>query len=117
MVTQSRGRSDRAAMHGEVWLAALDPMVGSEIQKTRPCLVVSPPEMNDRLRTIMAAPLTTGSRPAPSRIAVLFQDRAGLILLDQLRALDKSRLIRRLGVIPADTLTRTLARLREIFEE
>ena len=115
MVTQSRGRSDRAAMHGEVWLAALDPTVGSEIQKTRPCL--SPPEMNDRLRTIMAAPLTKGSRPAPSRIAVLFQDRAGLILLDQLRALDKSRLIRRLGVVPADTLTRTLARLREIFEE
>jgi mRNA interferase MazF len=67
-------------MHGEVWLAALDPMVGSEIQKTRPCL--SPPKMNDRLRTIMAAPLTTGSRPAPSRIAVLSQDRAGLILLD-----------------------------------
>ena len=117
MVTQGRCRSNRAAMREEVWLAALDPTVGSEIQKTRPCLVVSPPEMNDRLRTIMAAPLTTGSRPAPSRIAVLSQDRAGLILLDQLRALDKSRWIRRLGVIPADTLTRTLARLREIFEE
>jgi len=65
----------------------------------------------------MAAPLTTGSRPAPSRIAVLFQDRTGLILMDQLRALDKSRLIRRLGVVAAETLTRTLARLREIFEE
>ena len=115
MVTQGRG--NRAAMCEEVWLAALDPTVGSEIQKTRPCLVVSPPEMNDRLRTIMAAPLTTGSRPAPSRIAVLSQDRAGLILLDQLRALDKSRLIRRRGVVPADTLTRKLARLREIFEE
>ena len=85
MVTQGRGRSDRAAMCEEVWLAALDPTVGSEIQKTRPCL--SPPEMNDRLRTIMAAPLTKGSRPAPSRIAVLFQDRAGLILLEQQRAL------------------------------
>jgi mRNA interferase MazF len=60
--------------------------------------------MNDRLRTILAAPLTTGSRPAAARVAVLFQDRAGLILLDQLRALDKSRLIRRLGVVPADTL-------------
>ena len=87
MVTQRRGRNDRTAMRGEVRLAALDPTVGSEIQKTRLCLVVSPPEMNDRLRTIMAAPLTKGSRPAPSRIAVLFQDRAGLILLDQQRAL------------------------------
>jgi hypothetical protein len=65
MVTQGRGRSNRAAMCEEVGLAALDPTIGSEIQKTRPCLVVSPPKMNDRLRTIMAAPLTTGSRPAP----------------------------------------------------
>ena len=74
-------------MYEEVWLAALDPTVGSEIQKTRPSLVVSPPEMNDRLRTIMAAPFATGSRPAPSRIAALFRDRAGLILLGQQRAL------------------------------
>src|SRR5438067_7831683 len=108
MVTQGRCRSNRAAMCEEVWLAALDPTVGSEIQKTRPCLVVSPPEMNDRLRTIMAAPLTTGSRPAPSRIAVLFQDRTRLILMAQLRALAKSRLIRRLGVVAAETLTTTV---------
>jgi mRNA interferase MazF len=104
-------------VRGDIWLAALDPTVGSEIQKTRPCLIVSPPEMNDRLRTIVAAPLTTGSRPAPSRIPVLFQGRAGLILLDQLRALDKSRLIRRLGAVRADTLITTLAVLREIFAE
>src|SRR5436190_8726519 len=97
MVTQCR--SNRAAMCEEVWLAALDPTVGSEIRKTRPCLIVSPPEMNDRLRTIMAAPLTSGSRPAPSRVPVSFQGRAGLILLDQLRTLDKARLIRRLGVV------------------
>src|SRR5437763_15670442 len=109
MVTQSRGRSDRAAMHGEVWLAALDPMVGSEVQKTRPCLVVSPPEMNDRLRTIMSAPLTTGGRPAPSRIAVLSHDRAGLVLLDPLPALGKSRVICPLGVILTVILRRTSA--------
>jgi mRNA interferase MazF len=104
-------------MRGEVWLAALDPTVGSEIQKARPCLIVSPPEMNDRLPVIIAAPMTTGSRPAPSRISVRFQDRSGLILLEQIRALDKRRLIRQLGTIDRDTLSATLATLREIFEE
>jgi mRNA interferase MazF len=104
-------------MRGDVWLAALDPTIGSEIQKTRPCLVVSPLEMNERLRTIMAAPMTSGSRPAPSRIPVIFQERAGLILLDQLRAIDRLRLVRRLGAVPRETLVRTLATLREVFEE
>jgi mRNA interferase MazF len=104
-------------MRGDVWLAALDPTIGSEIRKTRPCLVVSPPEMNARLLTIMAAPMTTGSRPAPSRIPVVFQGRAGLILLDQLRAIDRLRLVRRLGAVPREALSRTLATLREIFEE
>jgi len=104
-------------MRGDVWLAALDPTIGSEIQKTRPCLIVSPPEMNERLRTIMAAPMTTGGRPAPSRIPVVFQGRAGLILLDQLRAIDKLRLIRRLGAVSRETLIRALTTLREIFDE
>jgi len=102
---------------GQVWLAALDPTIGSEIQKTRPCLVVSPAEMNDYLRTILVAPLTTGGRAAPYRIPVTFRGRAGLILLDQLRTLDRMRLIRRMGVITRDTLSRTLVTLREIFEE
>jgi mRNA interferase MazF len=102
---------------GQVWLAALDPTIGSEIQKTRPCLVVSPAEMNDYLRTSLVAPLTTGGRAAPYRIPVTFQGRAGLILLDQLRTLDRMRLVRRMGVITRDTLSRTLATLREIFEE
>ena len=102
---------------GEVWLAALDPTIGSEIQKTRPCLVVSPAEMNDYLRTSLVAPLTTGGRAAPYRIPVTFQGRAGLILLDQLRTLDRMRLVRRMGVITRDTLSHTLATLREIFEE
>ena len=117
MVSQNRGSSGLAITRGEVWLAALDPTIGSEIQKIRPCLIVSPPEMNDRLPTIIAAPMTTGSRPAPSRIVVRFQGRSGLILLEQIRALDKRRLIRRLGTIGRDTLSRTLATLREMFEE
>jgi mRNA interferase MazF len=116
-VRQSRGSSGRTITRGEVWLATLDPTIGSEIQKTRPCLVVSPPEMNDRMPTIIAAPMTTGSRPAPSRILVRFQGRPGLILLEQVRALDKRRLIRRLGTIGRDTLSRTLTTLREMFEE
>jgi mRNA interferase MazF len=117
VVSQNRGSGRFAITRGEVWLVALDPSIGSEIQKTRPCLIVSPPEMNDRLPIIIAAPMTTGSRAAPSRIPVRFQGRSGLILLEQIRAFDKRRLIRRLGFIGRDTLSRTLAALREMFEE
>lgn len=102
---------------GEVWLAALDPTQGSEIRKTRPCLIVSPPEMNDHLRTVTVAPMTTGSRPAPFRVHVRFQGKDGLVLLDQIRTLDKGRLVRRLGAAPKPTLTAALAVLREAFEE
>jgi mRNA interferase MazF len=116
MVTPSRPTGGRFT-RGDVWLTALDPTVGSEIQKTRPCLIVSPPEVNDRLRTVLAAPLTTANRPLPCRVPVRFQGRIGFVLLDQLRALDKSRLIRRLGAVSNDTLIDTLATLRQIFEE
>ena len=102
---------------GEVWLAAFDPTQGSEIRKTRPCLVVSPPEINDHLRTVTVAPMTTASRPAPFRVPVRFQGKDGLILLDQIRTLDKSRLVRRLGAVPRPTLSAALAVLREAFEE
>jgi mRNA interferase MazF len=102
---------------GDVWFAHLDPTIGSEIQKARPCLIISPPEMHDYLRTVTVAPLTTGSRPAPYRVPVKFQGRDGLILLDQLRTLDKQRLARRLGVVPEKTLSLTLAILWEIFED
>lgn len=102
---------------GDVWLAALDPTVGSEIQKTRPCVIISPPEMHDYLRTVMVAPMTTGSRPAPFRIPVSFARKNGLILLDQLRTLDKQRLVRRLGAVQPRTLHATLIRLRDIFAE
>jgi mRNA interferase MazF len=100
---------------GDVWLAALDPTVGSEIQKTRPCVIISPPEMHDHLRTVLAAPMTTGSRPAGFRVAVRFQGQGGLILLDQIRALDKARLVRRLGAVAPATSDTVLAVLREMF--
>lgn len=102
---------------GDVWLAALDPTIGSEIRKTRPCAVISPPEMHDHLRTVIIAPMTTGSRPAPYRIPVEFAGRTGLIVLDQMRAIDKARLVRRLGALPARVLAGTLGTLREMFEE
>jgi mRNA interferase MazF len=102
---------------GEIWLVNLDPTVGSEIQKTRPCVVVSPPEMHDYLRTVMVAPMTTGSHPAPFRIAVRHAGKNGLILLDQIRTIDKSRLVKRAGSLTASTLSATLATLREVFEE
>ncbi len=101
---------------GEVWLIALDPTQGSEIQKTRPCVIISPPEMHDNLKTVLAAPMTTGSRAADFRVAVTFQGKTGLILLDQIRALDKTRLVRRLGVIPTPMVHDTLKTLRDMFE-
>src|SRR5690606_15562596 len=82
---------------GDVWLAVLDPTDGSEIQKTRPCLIISPPEIHDHLRTVIVAPMTTGSRPAAFRVPISFQGVAGLLLLEQSRALDKRRLINKLG--------------------
>jgi mRNA interferase MazF len=102
---------------GEVWLVALDPIVGSEIQKTRPCLVVSPAEMHDHLRTVMVAPMTTGSRPAKFRVPVKFAGKAGLVLVDQIRTVDKVRLIQRKGEVTTVTLAQTLETLRKTFED
>jgi mRNA interferase MazF len=102
---------------GEIWLVNLDPTVGSEIQKTRPCVVISPPEMHDHLRTAIVAPMTTGSHPAPFRIAVRHAGKQGLILLDQLRAIDKTRLVKRSGAITPATLSATLAALANTFAE
>ncbi len=102
---------------GEVWLVNLDPTVGSEIQKIRPCVVISPPEMHDHLRTALIAPMTTGSHPAPFRIPVRHGGKQGLILLDQIRAVDKTRLVKRAGVVAPETLNATLTTLGEIFAE
>lgn len=102
---------------GDIWLVNLDPTVGSEIQKSRPCVVVSPTEMNDHLRTIIVAPMTSKGFGAPFRIPVTHAHTNGLILLDQMRAVDKVRLIQKLGVISGKTLAATLATLQELFAE
>ncbi len=101
---------------GDVWLVNLDPTVGSEIRKSRPCVVISPPELNDHLKTVIVAPMTSQGFQAPFRISLTFQGTAGLVLLDQLRTIDKSRLIKKLGRIQPKTLTATLQKLQELFE-
>lgn len=104
-------------VRGEIWLVNLDPTVGSEIRKTRPCVVVSPGEMHDHLRTAIVAPMTTKSRPAPFRIPVTHSGQKGLILLDQMRTVDKIRLAKKIGTVSAKTLAATLGTLQEIFAE
>ena len=93
----------------------LDPTVGSEIQKTRPCVLVSPPEMHKHLRTVIVAPVTTGARPAAFRVPITFKGKTGLILLDQIGMIDKARLVRREGAVHAATLKRTLTILQTMF--
>ena len=100
---------------GEIWLVTLDPTVGSEIKKSRPCVVVSPPEMHDYLRTVIVAPMTTKSRPAPFRVPVSHGGKKGLILLDQIRAVDNVRLAKKIGSVSAKTLGITLDTLQEVF--
>jgi len=95
---------------------ALDPTLGTEIQKTRPCLIVSPPELHDHLRAVIVAPMTTGSRPAGFRIPLAFKGQEGLILLDQIRTVDKQRLVKRLGTVAEPVLVATLDRLCELFQ-
>ena len=104
-------------MRGEIWLVSLEPTQGSEIRKTRPCVVISPGEMHDHLRTAIIAPMTTGSKPAPYRIPVTNAGKKGLILLDQIRTVDKSRLVSKLGAVSAKTLSATLATLQEVFSD
>jgi mRNA interferase MazF len=101
---------------GEIWLVNLDPTVGSEIRKSRPCVVISPPELNDHLKTVIVAPMTSQGFQAPFRISLTFQGTTGLVLLDQLRTIDKSRLIKKMGRLQPKTLTATLQKLQELFE-
>lgn len=101
---------------GDVWLVNLDPTVGSEIRKSRPCIIISPPELNDHLKTVIVAPMTSQGFQAPFRISLTFQGTTGLVLLDQLRTIDKSRLIKKLGRLQPKTLTTTLQKLQELFE-
>lgn len=102
---------------GEVWICRLDPTAGSEIRKSRPCLVASPDELNRQLRTFLAVPMTTGGHIVPFRVSVRFGGKDGLILADQLRVLDKSRLITRLGNLDATSLDEVLAVLSSMFDD
>ena len=99
----------------EVWLVSLDPTRGSEIKKTRPCLVVSPDEMNEHLRTVIVAPMTTADRPYPTRVALTFQGKSGQVALDQIRAVDRDRLTQRLGAISPKTAQTVSSVLIEMF--
>lgn len=106
-----------SVVRGEIWLVNLDPTIGSEIKKARPCVVISPPEMHDFLRTVILAPMTTGSKPAPYRIPVAHAGKKGLILLDQGRTVDKVRLVKKLGTLTPKTLATTLSVLQELFAD
>jgi mRNA interferase MazF len=98
-------------------LVRLDPTLGSEIQKTRPCLVVSPDELNEHLRTVIVAPMTTAGRAYPWRVPCRFRRRSGFVALDQLRTVDAERLVRRLGRLEPQSITTVLQRLQEMFAE
>ena len=99
----------------DVVLAELDPAIGSEVRKNRPCLVVSPDEMNKNLRTLIIVPLTTGGISYPSRIPCKFRGKSGQVMLDQIRTIDKSRVIRRLGAMSESTSRIVMNRLTEMF--
>ena len=105
----------RRPARGDVWLISLDPTVGREIKKARPCLVVSPDELNTGLDTVLIAPMTTGSHPYPFRTPCRFQGKEGHVVLDQLRVADRTRLVKRLGTLDRETLDRALGVLREMF--
>jgi len=103
------------AQRGHVYLVCLDPTVGREIRKTRPCVVVSPDELNAHLDTCIVAPLTTASRSYPFRVACQFQSKQGQIVLDQIRTVDRARLIRELGKLSGQALENTLRVSNEMF--
>jgi mRNA interferase MazF len=99
----------------EVYLVSLDPTVGTEIRKTRPCLVVSPDEMNRHIRTVIVAPMTTKGRQYPTRVPCRFGGKTGQVVLDQIRTVDAARMVRKLGRLDADTGAKVLAVLGEMF--
>ena len=99
----------------EVYLVELDPTVGSEIQKTRPCLVISPDEMNRFIDTVIVAPMTTKGRPYPTRVPLKFKSKRGHVVLDQIRTIDKTRLVKKLGQVDSQTQRAVLSLLNEMF--
>jgi len=101
----------------EVYLVNLDPTVGSEIKKTRPCLIVSPDEMNRHIATVIIAPMTTKGRDYPTRVSCKFEGKRGQVILDQLRTIDKRRLVKKSGQIDKKTQQSVLSTLAEMFAE
>ena len=101
----------------DVYIVVLDSTVGSEIQKTRPCLIISPDEMNRHIGTVIVAPMTTKGRSYPTRVACTFQGKEGQVVLDQIRTVDKSRLARKLGQLNDETQSDVLAILNDMFSE
>jgi len=101
----------------EVYLVNLDPTLGSEIQKTRPCLIISPDEMNDHIATVIVAPMTTKGRMYPTRVNCQFEGKEGQVVLDQIRTVDKIRLVKKIGKINASTQKEVLVVLMEMFAE
>jgi mRNA interferase MazF len=99
----------------DVFLINLDPTIGSEIKKTRPCLIISPDEMNRHIRTVIVAPMTTAGENYPTRIPCKFQNKNGQIVLDQIRTIDKSRLIKKLGLIDPQTQFKVISILQSLF--
>jgi len=99
----------------DVFLINLDPTVGSEIQKTRPCLIISPDEMNEHIRTVIVAPLTTAGKKYPTRVSCKFKNKKGQIVLDQIRTIDKTRLIKKLGSIDSQIQLEVISVLQRLF--
>ena len=99
----------------EVYLVNLDPTIGSEIRKTRPCLVISPNEMNRHIRTVIVAPMTTKGQAYPTRVACRFQGKQGYVVLDQIRTVDRARFFKKLGRLSSTTANRVLDVLQEMF--
>ena len=100
---------------GDVFLVELNPTRGSEIRKTRPCVIVSPDELNSHLPTFIVAPLPSGKHTYPFRVSCRFQNRSGHVVLDQIRTVDRERLVRRLGRLSAPAIERSLSILQEMF--
>jgi mRNA interferase MazF len=99
----------------DLFLVNLDPTIGSEIQKTRPCLIISPDEMNRHIQTVIVAPLTTAGKDYPTRISCKFKRKRGQIVLDQIRTIDKARLVKKLGILDAETQMKVIAVLQQLF--
>ena len=99
----------------DVYLISLDPTVGAEIQKTRPCLIISPDEMNRHIKTVIVAPMTSTEKKYPTRVTCSFRKKQGQIVLDQIRTLDKSRLIKKLGAIDSKAQLEVISTLQRLF--